>query len=187
MLIEQIDGPEKSAPSLITAAPSALLWPAAMIVWGPGYVSDTHRHHSVQLVMAIEGRLLIRRDSRDQWMECGAALIKADAAHEVDASTARVLLVFVDPECDLGAALTDKVTKAITPIEDDTVARWREQLGDADSLTSASGVGRHGARGSRRMLPRFQRTAIPDRLRLNNARTNYHRIRASGSSTRTTS
>ena len=74
MLIGQIDGPEKSAPSLITAAPRALLWPAAMIVWGPGYVSDTHRHHSLQLVMAIEGRLLIRRDSHDQWMECRAAL-----------------------------------------------------------------------------------------------------------------
>ena len=137
MLIGQIDAPEKSAPSLISAAPCALLWPAAMIVWGPGYVSDTHRHHSVQLVMAIEGRLMIRRDSHDQWMECGAALVKADAAHQVDASSARVLLVFVDPESDLGAALTDKVTTAITPIADDVVARWREQLGDADSLTSA--------------------------------------------------
>lgn len=137
MLIGQIDGPEKSVPPLVTATPCALLWPAAMMVWGPGYVSDTHRHHSVQLVMAVEGRLSIRRDSHDRWTECGAALVKADAAHEVDASSARVLLVFVDPESSLGAALTDKATKAITPVDDEKVERWREQLGDAASLTSA--------------------------------------------------
>ena len=87
--------------------------------------------------MAIEGRLLIRRDAHDQWVECGAALVKADADHEVDASSAQVLLVFVDPESDLGVALADQVTKAITPIEVDRVARWREQLGAAASLTSA--------------------------------------------------
>lgn len=38
---------------LISAAPGALLWPAAMIVWGPGYVSSGHKHHCVQLVMAM--------------------------------------------------------------------------------------------------------------------------------------
>jgi len=63
MLIGQVDDSENAIPSLITAAPCAPLWLAAMIVWGPGYISNTHGHHSVPLVTAIEGHLLIRRDS----------------------------------------------------------------------------------------------------------------------------
>jgi len=33
---------------LIGAAPGVRLWPAAMIVWGPRYVSSCHAHHCVQ-------------------------------------------------------------------------------------------------------------------------------------------
>jgi AraC-like DNA-binding protein len=137
MPIGQPDGVAKSAPSLSNATPGVLLWPAAIIAWGPGYASDMHKHHSAQLVIAIEGRLWIRGKSNHQWAECGAALVKPDATHEVDASGAQVLIVLVDPESDLGAALTDKVTQDITLISEDTVARWREQLGDWASLTSA--------------------------------------------------
>jgi AraC-like DNA-binding protein len=137
MLIGSIDGVTPSPYSLTTAAPCALLWPAAMIVWGPGYVSDTHEHHSVQLVMAVEGRLRIRRDPAHPWVECGAALVKPDALHEVDASAAQVLLAFVDPESELGAALLDEVPEPITPVDDDRVASWRQQLGKAAALTSS--------------------------------------------------
>jgi AraC-like DNA-binding protein len=127
----------KSAPSLNNATPGVLLWPAAIIAWGPGYVSSLHKHHSAQLVLAIEGRLMIRGKSNHQRVECEAALVRPDATHEVDASGAKILIVLVDPESDLSAALTDKVTQDITLISQDTVARWREQLGDASSLTSA--------------------------------------------------
>jgi AraC-like DNA-binding protein len=36
-------------------------WPAAMIVWGRGFTSATHRHHSVQLIMTMHGELLRRQ------------------------------------------------------------------------------------------------------------------------------
>ena len=137
MPIGQPDGVAKSAPSLMNSRPGVPVWPAAIVAWGPGYASAMHKHHSAQLVIAIEGRLLIRGKSNHQWAECGAALVKPDATHEVDASGAQVLIVIVDPESDLGAALTDKVTQDITLISEETVARWREQLGDAVSLTSA--------------------------------------------------
>src|SRR4030095_177775 len=125
MLIEQSDAVQRSTPMLVNAAPGALLWPAAMIVWGPGFVSAAHRHHSVQLVMALEGRLSIRGSSSRQWIECAAALVKADVLHAVDATAAQVLLAFVDPESELGAALIEHLKEDITPIEDDTVALWR--------------------------------------------------------------
>ena len=59
---------------LIHLSPGALVWPAAMIVWGPGFTTAGHRHHCVQLLMAMRGTLLIRGNSDDQWMRCGAAL-----------------------------------------------------------------------------------------------------------------
>ena len=137
MFNAQPDGMPKSAATLVCADPCAFLWPAAMIVWGPGFVSARHKHHSVQLVMAIEGSLRIRGGPSHRWIECGAALVRAGAPHEVDATEAHILFAFVDPESDLGAALVESLTEDITPIKDDTVALWRKQLGDAASLTSA--------------------------------------------------
>jgi len=91
---------------LIHLTPGALVWPAAMIVWGPGFTTAGHRHHCVQLIMAMRGTLLIRGNSDDQWMRCGAALVGPDAAHEVDARDTNVLIGFVDSESELGAALS---------------------------------------------------------------------------------
>jgi AraC-like DNA-binding protein len=122
---------------LVKMAPTALLWPAAMIVWGPGFTSARHKHHSVQLILAVEGRLSIRGDANVHWITCAAALVKSGVPHEVDASEAQVLLAFVDPLSDFGAALTDYAKDDITPVPDDEVASWRERLGDAASLTSA--------------------------------------------------
>jgi AraC-like DNA-binding protein len=65
-------------------------------------------------------------------------LIRADVAHEIDASRAHVLLVFVSPESDAGAALHGGLTEDIRPIGERTVATWRAQLGDPAHLTVAT-------------------------------------------------
>src|SRR5262245_28675925 len=93
---------------LMRTPPGSLVWPAAMIVWGPGFTSAPHRHHAVQLVMAMTGNLQIRRGPDDTWLECGAALIRPDAFHEVDARDTNVLIAFVDAESELGAALCER-------------------------------------------------------------------------------
>ena len=130
------DGDHKSM--LVTAAPCALLWPAAMIIWGPGFRSTPHKHHSVQLVMALDdGQLRLRSGPGQNWTSCGAALVRADAPHEVDASEREVLLAFVDPESDLGAALLEEFSSPIYPIEEAKVETWRNALGDPATLTSA--------------------------------------------------
>jgi AraC-like DNA-binding protein len=114
---------------LIHSSPGALVWPAAMIVWGPGFTTAGHHHHCVQLVMTMHGRLLIRRRSNDQWMRCGAALVRPDAAHEVDARDTTVLIGFVDSESELGAALSERLEGQISCISETQVARWRAALG----------------------------------------------------------
>ncbi len=76
---------------LLHPVPGSLVWPAAMVVWGPGFISASHRHHCVQLVMALQGALRVRRGPADEWKSCGAALIRPDAFHEVDARDGAVL------------------------------------------------------------------------------------------------
>ena len=100
---------------LVSLAPGRLAWPAAMIVWGPGFTSTLHRHHCVHLLMAVHGTLRIRGGSRKCWLRCGAAFVRADAAHEVDARDATVLIAFIEPESPLGAALSARIERAIAP------------------------------------------------------------------------
>jgi AraC-like DNA-binding protein len=140
---------------LISAVPGALLWPAAMIVWGPGYVSTEHAHHCVQLVMAVRGSLRVR-GMRGGWKKCGAVLIRPDATHQVEAPGTTVLIAFVEPESELGGAIAERLKHDVTPISAGDVARWRALLGNAGSL-DASKVGQWIQREllKRRKLPRI--------------------------------
>jgi AraC-like DNA-binding protein len=122
---------------LISAAPGALLWPAAMIVWGPGYISSGHSHHCVQLVMALPGTLRVRKNRGDPWLDCGAVLVKPDAMHEVEARNTTVLIAFVDPESELGVALAQRLRSDLTQIGKREVGRWRGLLGNAAGLSAS--------------------------------------------------
>jgi AraC-like DNA-binding protein len=108
-----------------------------MIVWGPGFTASKHRHHCVQLVMALDGKLRIRSGAGRRWRTCGAALIRPDASHEVDATGARILLAFVDAQSDLGAALLESINSEIAFVPDAAVAGWRRSLGQPETLTGA--------------------------------------------------
>jgi AraC-like DNA-binding protein len=114
---------------LMRPTPGSLVWPAAMIVWGPGFRSAAHRHHCVQLVMAMQGKLLVRGRPEDEWMKCEAVLVRPDAVHEIDARDAMVVIGFVDSESELGAALCERIDGDILCIHARRVARWRAALG----------------------------------------------------------
>ena len=116
---------------------SAFTWPAALFLWGPGSWSDLHRHHCVQLVMALDGTLRFRQRPRQRWKTCDAVLVRADAWHEVNARGTNVLIAFVDAESELGTALAERTTTDVAPIPVVTVGEWRRELGDSASLTAA--------------------------------------------------
>src|SRR5262249_53046342 len=113
---------------LISLAPGALAWPAAMIVWGPGFTSTLHRHHSVHLLMAVHGALRIPGGARQRWLHCGAAPVPPDAAHEVDARRATVLIAFVEAESPLGAVLSARIKQPIAPVPEHELAQWRRAI-----------------------------------------------------------
>jgi AraC-like DNA-binding protein len=122
---------------MISLDPGACLWPAAMVVWGPGYRSAEHRHHCVQLVMAIEGTLRVRGESLKTWTSCAAALVRADAVHAVDAREALILIAFVDPESRLGASLSARIKDDIALLSRREVTRWRSAVGTGERLTES--------------------------------------------------
>jgi AraC-like DNA-binding protein len=100
-----------------------------MIVWGPGFTTAGHRHHSVQLIMALSGNLLIRGAPKGDWKSCGAALVRPDATHEVDARNSAVLIGFIDWESELGQALGERIDGDFCCVPENEVARWRTALG----------------------------------------------------------
>ena len=120
----------------VTDTPRALLWPAAMIFWGPQFTCSRHSHHSIQLIVALEGSLRIRSGTGQEWTNCCAVLVRADAPHEVMGGGARSLFVFVDPESDLGTTLSERITASIQPIDARTSELWRNALGDPARLTA---------------------------------------------------
>jgi AraC-like DNA-binding protein len=114
---------------LLRTAPGAAVWPAAMVVWGPGFMSTAHAHHCVQLLLAMQGTLRVRGRREDPWRECGAALVRPDALHAVDARGSTVLIGFIEAETELGAALCARIRGHIAIVEARQVARWRAALG----------------------------------------------------------
>jgi len=122
--------------------PSAIVWPAAMVVWGPGYRATAHRHHCIQLVMVLKGTLRIRSGHGSKWVRCGAALVRPDAIHEVDARSGTVLIAFVDAESDSGLAISQRIESDIFPIPSNEVALWRATLGDQLSKEQVDGWAR---------------------------------------------
>ena len=116
---------------------SAFTWPAALLLWGPGSWTDLHRHHCVQLVMALAGTIRFRPSQGQRWTTCDAVLVRPDAWHEVNARGAHVLIAFVDAESELGAALAERTASDVAPIPLATVAEWRTQLGEPATLTAA--------------------------------------------------
>jgi len=111
--------------------PQSFVWPAALIVWGSGFATARHRHHCVQLVATTDGSLRIRHKPGDRWKRCGAALVRPDADHELDARGATLLIGFIDAESEWGAALCETLRADISVIGGRRLSRWRRTLGRA--------------------------------------------------------
>src|SRR5262245_21692424 len=123
----------------VTANPYPLgvaTWPAAMIVWSPGFTSTPHKHPAIQLVLTLSGSLLIRGGSQRRWKRCGAAMVRSNSVHEVDTQRNSVVLAYVHPQSELGIALAELLTDDITSIAPRLVSGWRAALGSPVSRDS---------------------------------------------------
>ncbi len=144
-------------PALPTTSPAHQLplWPPLLATRGPGAKSALHAHHALHLVLALEGRLALRSSVREPWSEAAGVLTAPDVPHAIDASGCEVLLVFFEPESQIGVALTQTlggVSRSVSERERDALLR------DADPLAIMQA---HGADWSRRMVRTLGAPAVP--------------------------
>jgi AraC-like DNA-binding protein len=115
------------------------VWPPVLAVHGPGARSERHAHHAMHVVIATTAELRVRAGSAKRWTRAPGLVTAPDVAHEIDGTGGEVLLVFVDPESDVGAALRPTITAAyrvLTATERDAIDATRSPL----EIMTAGGV-----------------------------------------------
>lgn len=162
--------PERAERGGTAAAAGELpLWPPLLATRSPGARSAPHAHHAMHFVLAVRGTLRVGvPGARTAWQEAAGVLTAPDARHEVDASGVEVLLVFLDPESEVGAALAACLPGPVRLIAE----RERAALlagADPHALLRADGAGwthralqtlaggAHQASQPRRVHPRVRR------------------------------
>ncbi len=91
-----------------SSLPALILWPDSALYAGPGFDADMHRHHALQICMALEHPLRYRSRRECAWLTSQAVAIDADQSHELQCS-GQVLVLFVAPESDLQKLLVARL------------------------------------------------------------------------------
>jgi len=120
-------------PPHVRASPLAELplWPPLLATRGAGAASSGHAHHAMHVVACTDGELRVRAGA-GRWQRAAGVVTAPDVAHAIDATGAEVLLVFLDPESDAGAALRARIDGPLRTL----TARERDALIDgADPMT----------------------------------------------------
>jgi AraC-like DNA-binding protein len=80
-------------------------WPPMLAVRGPGSSMALHAHHAMHFVLAVDGELRLRTAQRGRWTTAAGVLTAPDIPHAIDARGVDQVVIFFDPESDVGASL----------------------------------------------------------------------------------
>src|SRR5215470_8737538 len=80
-------------------------WPPVLATRGPGWRGTWHAHHAMHFVLALKGELRIRTAPHGRWTSAAGVLTAPNSPHAIDTSGMDMLVIFMDPEGDLGEAL----------------------------------------------------------------------------------
>jgi AraC-like DNA-binding protein len=80
-------------------------WPPVLATRGPGALRAMHSHHAMHCVLALDGELRVRTSRAGRWASAAGVLTPPDQPHALDARSAELLVIFFDPESDVGAEL----------------------------------------------------------------------------------
>jgi AraC-like DNA-binding protein len=88
-------------------------WPPLLGIRGPGLCRAVHAHHAMHFVLAVDGKLGVRTSPHGRWTTAAGVLTAPDVHHAIDARANDQVIVFFDPESDVGAALRPALTGPI--------------------------------------------------------------------------
>ncbi len=121
------------------------LWPDRLLLLGPGFDTDFHRHHAAQLCLGLEQDLRLRRDPAAEWMQARGFFVAPDQPHQFDAGSGAVALLYLEPESAACAAALRRfpgVGAALSADADALAALRRLQQGEAEAADLSAAL--HG-------------------------------------------
>src|SRR5262245_62988714 len=111
-------------------------WPPLLATRGPGWAPAMRAHHAMHFVLALDGRLRARSSHRGRWSTAAGVLTSPDSPHAIDARGVEMLVIFFDPESDVGAALWPGMQVPIRLISERERAELLRGMEDFRSLES---------------------------------------------------
>ena len=123
---EEPDEEPKASPSgeayRWLSVPRWYLWEGGFLLLGRGQgVVPPHAHHAIQIVIALEGSMVVcGRD--EKWREACGMVVKPDVVHSFDCRGASAAMLFVDPESSEGAWLRSALRHDITIVPEARLA-----------------------------------------------------------------
>jgi AraC-like DNA-binding protein len=125
---------------------TAPLWPPVLAARGAGGSSSGHAHHALHLVVVRppgqQLRCRVEVDGHSVEHRARGIIVGADVVHAIDAVGCDVLLVFFDPESDVGSVLARGLVGPVRVVDDAVCAA----LADEDPFAIMSDAHRFGAR-----------------------------------------
>jgi AraC-like DNA-binding protein len=89
-----------------------LLWePGLLLYVGRGGLSDSHKHHSVQLAVAFDAPFELVVE--DRALVAQAAIVPSGAAHAFDTGNGRIFYALVEPHGPVGAPLAQRARELV--------------------------------------------------------------------------
>lgn len=154
-------------------------WPPLLAARGPGFRGALHAHHAMHFLLAVDGELRFRSSSRGPWARAAGVLTAPDTPHAIDTRGAELLVIFFDPESDVGAALRPALAGPSRSISHAERANLVRGVEDPRSFASADAHewARHAAKtlgltpressrvlhpGVRRLLTRLRKSGVED-------------------------
>ncbi len=122
---EEPDGEPKAPPAESyrwLSMPRWYLWEGGFLLLGRGTgVVPPHAHHAIQIVIALEGSMVVcGRDGN--WQEACGIIVKPDVIHSFNCRGASAAMLFVDPESTEGAWLRTALRNDITIVPEARLA-----------------------------------------------------------------
>jgi AraC-like DNA-binding protein len=136
-------------PTITAVDPDALelpLWPPLLAARGPGGQSALHAHHAMHVVLSLAAELRVRAGGTAAWVRAAGLVTAPDVLHAIDATGSEVLIVFVDPESEVGESLRAATAGSVRSVG----ARERDAL--VEGVTPKELMGPGGASWTSRVV-----------------------------------
>jgi len=98
-------------------------WPPVFVVRGTGMRTSLHSHHAWHLMVGLDGPLRIRAAATARPARAHAVLTRPDVPHAADADGSEVLVIFVEPESELGSRLAARRSDGVEILEPEIADR----------------------------------------------------------------